>query len=786
MKHSIIARKIYVTGIVQGVGFRPFIYQLARTHDLNGVVANTASGVSIHVEGAVEQVALFFRHIAELKPSLAHITDIASEDVMPEGYADFTISESRRQAQRSTLISPDVATCEDCIREIFDPLDRRFGYPFTNCTNCGPRYTIIDDIPYDRPNTSMKHFVMCALCRAEYDDPYNRRFHAQPNACPVCGPVLTLHDSDGGVLETAGEAGGSDLIRTAVRLLKGGHILAVKGLGGFHLAVDAENPDAVARLRRKKCREEKPLALMAASPDDIRLFARVGPAEEALLRGFQRPIVLLEKRRPHTIAENVSPENRYFGVMLPATPLHYLMMNSEMSAIVMTSGNMSEEPIAIDNADAVLRLNGIADYYLTHNRDIRLRSDDSIVRPIGGAGRLVRRSRGYVPVPVFLRNNVPCILACGGALKNTVCLTKDNNAFLSQHIGDLENLRTLEFFTSTIDHMKRILDIEPRLIAHDMHPDYLGTRYAIEQTGAGQIAVPVQHHHAHIVSCMAENRIGGDVIGLAFDGTGYGMDGHIWGGEVLVASENTFERTAHMAYVPMPGGDAAAKAPWRMGVSYLYDAMGDGFREVDSPLFENTAEKDVDIVVRMIARNFNSPLTSSLGRLFDAVAAILGIRSHVYFEGQAAMALEMAACPDSILPEPSDVYSYALPQAFSGAFQPNAGAPIPSRPIIMGVVRDMAQGRDVSCISTRFHWTLIHLFSDVCDRIRGITGLNRVVLSGGVFQNAILLAGMDRMLTERHFDVYTHRRVPANDGGISLGQAVVAAHAVDQKPESQD
>lgn len=760
MTSLLSARNLRIKGIVQGVGFRPFIRQLAEQYNLKGVVANTSSGVSIHIEGIPEQLSLFCRNMTARKPPLAQITDIATQDARIAGYTNFTISESRQQASNNTLISPDVATCEDCLREVFDPADRRFGYPFTNCTNCGPRYTIIEEIPYDRPATAMKHFRMCARCQAEYDDPEDRRFHAQPNACPVCGPHVALYDGDGNMKRL------DDPVGATVRLLKAGFIVAVKGLGGYHLVVDAQNDTAVARLRQRKHREEKPFALMSASLERIHRFAYVDPAEAQLLTSIQRPIVLLEKRPSDLIAAGVSPENRYFGVMLPFTPLHCLLLDNAFAALVMTSGNLSEEPIAIDNADAFARLAGIADYFLTHNRDIYLRSDDSIVRHVGGIDQVIRRSRGYVPVPVFLGKNMPQVLACGAALKNTVCLSKGNHAFLSQHIGDLENPRTFDFFVSTIEHMKRILGISPMVIAHDMHPDYLSTRYAHEQKKTVGI-IPVQHHHAHVVACMAENRIDGEVIGLAFDGTGYGSDGNIWGGEVMIATEASFERMAHLAYVPMPGGEAAIREPWRMGVSYLYDAMGDAFRDIDLPILNIFDKSDIDVVARMTERRINSPLTSSMGRLFDGVAAILGIRSHVCFEGQAAMALETAAYADMRLLDHDDVYPYQLP--------PDGKLPISTRPIISAVLRDMQNGVPTARISARFHWTLIHMFSALCKQIHAHTGLSRVVLSGGVFQNAILLNGLTRLLTDMDFKVYSHSRVPTNDGGISLGQAVIGA-----------
>ena len=750
-----VARRLSINGIVQGVGFRPFVYQLARHYGLKGEVANTSHGVTIHIEGKEEKIHSFVRDLAEKSPPLAHITEISSSHEPAKGYETFTIKASKRQASRWTLISPDTAVCNDCIRELLDPTDRRYKYPFINCTNCGPRYTIIDDIPYDRPNTSMKHFAMCQDCRKEYDDPSNRRFHAQPNACAVCGPSVALYDNGHARVLAR------DPIERAAELLKEGHVLAIKGLGGFHLAVDAENSDAVIRLRQRKHREEKPLALMSYDLERIRRYARLEVDEQVLLTSPQRPVVLLKKRYPNPLSPEVSPHNNNFGAMLPYTPLHYLLLRCDFTALVMTSGNISEEPIAIDNDEAFQRLGTIADYFLIHDRDIYLRSDDSVVRRIDSATRFVRRSRGYIPVPVFLKDNVPQILACGAELKNCVCLTKGKNAFLSQHIGDLENLETYRFLELTVRHMKRILDIDPRIVAHDLHPDYLSTRYAQDQKGMQKIAV--QHHHAHIVSCMAENGLDGPVLGLSFDGTGYGPDDCIWGGEVLIVETHQFTRAAHLAYLPMPGGAAAIKEPWRMAVSYLYNVFEGEFLDLKLPLFHGLEKEHIKIITQMISKRVNSPQTSSLGRLFDGIAAILGLRKRVAYEGQAAMELEMTICTET-----EESYDYHWERG-KDSYQ------IPVGPIVRGVVKDIENGLQVSDISSKFHMTLIRLFSDLCTLLRQETGLDRVVFSGGVFQNARLLGGLRKALGERNFQVFTHSLVPTNDGGISLGQAVVAA-----------
>lgn len=756
MPDEIVARRLNVNGIVQGVGFRPHIYQLARSHQLMGEISNTSSGVSIHIEGSRENVDRFCKGFSFDLPPLAYITDIAQTPDTVRGLADFSILPSTAGLMRSTLISPDVSVCDDCLKELFDPADRRFRYPFINCTNCGPRYTIIDDIPYDRCNTSMKHFVMCEPCQSEYDDPQNRRFHAQPNACPVCGPRVTLHGSDGGLISC------ENPVEQAARYLKQGGILSVKGLGGFHLSVDACNTPAVERLRQRKHREEKPLAVMSPSLEIIQEYACIDSEEKALLNSFRRPIVLLRKKEPCPLSDAVSPRNNTIGVMLPYTPLHYLLLDQGFTALVMTSGNMSEEPIAIDNADAFARLSRMADYFLINDRQIYLRSDDSLVRRAAGADRVIRRSRGTVPVPVFLRRPLQPVLACGAELKNTVCLTSGNRAFLSQHIGDLENSATFDFFRMTIEHMKRILDIKPRLLACDLHPDYLSTRYALEAHQAGMDLVQVQHHHAHIVSCMAENRMQGKLIGLAFDGTGYGADGAIWGGEFLIADETSFERAAHLAYVPLPGGAAAIREPWRMAASYLHTVFGENMLDLDLPLLRDIEIKKLAFIQDMMVKDVNCPRTSSLGRLFDAVAAMIGIRYTVAYEGQAALELEMLAADGESVPYPYE-------------WVPEDGYQILPHPIIRGVVRDIENRVSPAVISARFHQTVIRMAAGLCRVIRQDTGLNRVALSGGVFQNALLLNGLIRELSAERFEVFSQALVPANDGGISLGQAVCAA-----------
>jgi hydrogenase maturation protein HypF len=603
----------------------------------------------------------------------------------------------------------------------------------------------------------MRTFAMCRACQEEYDDPADRRFHAQPNACWECGPKTSLHDRDGNAMLC------DDPIEACMLLLQEGAILAVKGLGGFHLVVDASNHAAVVRLRKRKHREEKPLAVMVRDMDAARAIAHISDEETRLLSCRQRPIVLLKKRRSHGLSSQVAPRNRYLGVMLPYTPLHCLLMEGPFRALVMTSGNMTEEPICIDNKAAFSRLKGIVDYFLAHNRDIYLRSDDSVLRVVDAIPRQIRRSRGYVPVPIFLPDemmNLPSVLAVGGELKNTICLTKGNRAFLSQHVGDMENLETLEFFSLTVSHLSRILEIEPEVVVHDLHPDYLSTRFARDQKERSVVAV--QHHHAHIVSCMAEHGLMGPVIGVAMDGTGLGLDGHIWGGEIIVSDLTSFNRKAHIAYVPLPGGDAAARHPWRMALIYLYNAYGKDLFNLSIPFVRDLNQTEASIVLKLALKGINSPLTSSCGRLFDAVSALLGLRRTIAYEGQAAVELEMAQAGRD-----EGVYPWEVSPEGGAWIMKTAG-------IIQGIVEDVERGEGRGAMARRFHNTLIRMLTEVCAKTREETGIEQVAVSGGAFQNATLLTGLIRTLEADGFSVYTHARVPANDGGLCLGQAVCA------------
>jgi len=762
-----VRRQIEVSGIVQGVGFRPYVYRLATGRRLRGTIRNTSAGVTIEIQGPAETVQDFVERLAAEAPPLARITSLAihelpCDDVPCNGDLDFRIVHSHEGEEVRTLISPDVAICQDCLREMFDPNDRRYRYPFINCTNCGPRFTIIRDIPYDRPSTSMAMFPMCPACLAEYENPLDRRFHAQPNACWECGPRVELWDKSGRRIECR------DPIVEAVSGLHAGLVVAVKGLGGFHLAVDATNSAAVALLRARKRRVEKPFAVMVP---DLRAAAEICELDDAaqtVLQSMQRPIVLLPKallpkKSPPVLSDEVAPFNRYLGIFLPYTPLHYLLLaEGGFKALVMTSGNLSEEPIAIDNREAVSRLHGLADFFLVHNRDILLRCDDSVVRVAGGITRQLRRSRGFVPVPVFLKDDQPSVLAVGGELKNTICLTKGKHAFLSQHVGDLENVESYSFFHEAIEHLERILEIRPEIIAYDLHPDYFSTRWALQQSGVELVGV--QHHHAHIASCMAENHLEGRVIGFALDGTGYGTDGNIWGGEALVAGYEDFERAAHFEYVPLPGGAAAIREPWRMAVSCLAHHFGREFLKLDIPFVRQLNQVKADLLLRMMEQGVNSPLTSSCGRLFDAVAALAGIRQEVNYEAQAAIELEMA------MTSSDEDTGYPMKLVLEGD-----SWIISTRPLFEALLDDLDRNIPVAAISRRFHNGLVAGFVELATLLRKKTDLNRVCLSGGTFHNVYLSERLEARLSEGGFEVFTQKEVPSGDGGLSLGQAVVAA-----------
>ena len=711
--------RIRLRGIVQGVGFRPFVHNLALRHGLNGFVLNSSAGLVTEVEGDAAKLASFRAALLTEAPPLAWIQDSEATELAPTGEAGFTIRDSLALTGEFALISPDVATCAECLRDIDDPSNRRYGYAFTNCTNCGPRYTIIRDIPYDRPNTTMAAFHMCAACRAEYDNPADRRFHAQPNACPDCGPAL------------------SGSIAEAQRRLAAGEIVAIKGLGGFHLACDARSETAVCRLRTRKKRSDKPFAVMTRYVEAI---AEASETDYAALRSPSHPIVILRARVNWPA---VAPGNPTVGVMLPYTPLHHLLFrDAPFDALVMTSGNLSEEPIVVDNREAETRLKGVADWYLTHDRDIYMRADDSVVRSFEGRARVLRRSRGYAPQTLDLGRNVPELLAVGGELKNAFCLTKGRHAILSQHIGDLENYETLVFLEETLGNLKKLFRVEPGAIAHDLHPGYLSTRYALGIEGLPKIGV--QHHHAHIASCMLENGLDGEVTGVAFDGTGYGTDGAIWGGEILSASYASFTRLAHIRYAPLAGGDAAVREPWRAALAYVERVKG-------------VPEQKQRVVRRMIETGLNTVQTSSCGRLFDAVAAIIGLRHEVNFEGQAAIELEAIA-----LDREERRYEFELREG-----------ELDFRPAFAEIA---ASREERGVIAARFHNTVAEAIVAACRE----ADLERVCLSGGTFQNMRLLGRVVPALRRAGFAVYLHEKVPPNDGGIALGQAAVAAATLER------
>ena len=756
-----VARKaIEITGIVQGVGFRPYVYRLANDCGLTGLIANTPAGVSIEVQGEAEAVERFLERLPKEIPPLAKITGLTPRSVEVQQETAFLIKASSTRAAAKALISPDVSVCEDCLRELMNPRDRRFLYPFINCTNCGPRFTIIHDIPYDRARTSMAKFKMCAACHAEYENPASRRFHAQPNACWDCGPQVSLLGADGARMDVA------EPIREAARLLQQGSVVAIKGLGGFHLACDAQNERAVAKLRERKRRVEKPFAIMVRRVQDASRFCVVDEFSKKLMSSFERPIVLLPRRPEVAFVPEVAPGNRFLGVFLPYTPLHHLLFQSgKFEALVMTSGNLSEEPIAIDNEEAVRRLSKIADAFLVHDREIVRRCDDSVVRVAVGQPQKLRRSRGFVPVPVQLEKEMQPVLAVGGELKNTVCVVRGSEAFLSQHVGDLEDLESHKFFEEAVQHLQRILETEPKVIAHDLHPDYFSAKWAQERTGVELVGV--QHHHAHVAACMAENHLDGKVIGVALDGTGYGTDGAIWGGEVLVADYAGFERAGHFEYVPLPGGAAAIHEPWRMAVSYLAKHYGKAVETLGLPFLAEVDPRKLSVVLQMMEREINSPRTSSCGRLFDAVAALLGLRGTVNFEAQAAIELEMAA-RDS-----ASEAAYPLDLELHGTTWQ-----IGTKPLFDWLLKDIRQQASVADISRKFHNGLALVFVDTAERIRDRTQLNRVCLSGGCFLNALLLETMITEMKERSFEVFFHTEVPAGDGGISLGQAVIAGRRV--------
>jgi hydrogenase maturation protein HypF len=778
-------RGVLVNGVVQGVGYRPFVYRLALEEGLAGFVGNDTGGVTIEIEGPGERVEAFLVRLRSEAPPLARIDSVAVSELTPLGVlggeAGFRIAASAVRGRASTGIPADAATCPDCLRELFDPADRRYRYPFLNCTNCGPRFTITRRIPYDRPQTSMASFPMCAACQREYDDPLNRRFHAQPNACPECGPQVW-------VVQTADHAAlfGEDAVEQTIRLLTAGRMVAIKGIGGFHLSVDATNQAAVMRLRERKRRYGKPLAVMVRDLDAARAVCALTAAEELLLATAARPIVLARRRAGCGIADGVAPGIPWLGIFLPYAPLQHLLFadsffaGSSLRALVMTSANLSEEPIAIDNDEALARLGGIADAFLMHDREIFERADDSVAAVVNGAPQLVRRARGFVPLGVALPFDAEPMLAVGGHLKNVFALARGRFAYQSQHVGDLENLTALDFFRESLDHLMRTFEIEPQAVAHDLHPGYLSTAWAKEWARErGLQTIAVQHHHAHVAGCMAEHGLTGEVIGLALDGTGYGTDGKVWGGEVLLArldgaNQAGFERFAHLEYVPMPGGEAAIKEPWRMALAHLR-AAGFDAADAETRTLAGAREKEARVVARMMERGVNAPLTSSLGRLFDAAAAVVLGRRAVDYEAQAAIELEGAALDEPCEPAaPDDAMGYRMEFA-GGDWARREPVRIGAARLWRELVEDLRRGVNKARMAARFHSGVAEGFARAAVLARSATGVDRVALSGGCMHNRRLARLLRMKLESEGFEVFEHAQVSPGDGGLSYGQIAVSS-----------
>jgi hydrogenase maturation protein HypF len=745
--------RLRIEGTVQGVGFRPHAYRLASALGIGGYVLNDERGVLLEAEGDDMSVARFVARLRDEAPPLAQIDRVVSEEVALCGDDGFRILASGRDGEPHAFVAPDAATCDDCLAELFDPADRRYRYPFVNCTNCGPRLTIVRGVPYDRPSTTMAGFAMCGLCQSEYDDPADRRFHAQPNACPDCGPTARL-----------GDAVGEEALGAASAALREGRIVAVKGVGGYHLACRADDERAVATLRARKHREEKPFALMAPDLDAARAMVELGPAEEALLLGRERPIVLAPRRPGACVATAVAPGSCDLGVMLPYSPLHHLLLADVGAVLVMTSGNISDEPIAYEDDDARARLGAIADHVLTHDRPIHTRTDDSVVRARrAGAPLLLRRSRGYVPVSVELPLDAPPLVACGAELKATFCVAKRRNAWVGHHIGDLQNLETLTSFRDGIAHFQELFAVTPEVVAHDLHPDYLSTTYALEREGVELIGV--QHHHAHLAACLAEHGETGPAVGAIFDGTGLGTDGTVWGGELLVGDLVGFERVGHLHPVRLPGGDQAVREPWRMACAWLQEALGE--RPPLPASLARAVEPSRWAAVASLARTGTAaPLTTSMGRLFDAVAALAGLRAVVTYEGQAAAELEGAAAGVA------QADAYPLPIAEGPSIVLDA------RATVLAVMRDVAEGASVAIVGARFHAAVAAAAARACSIAARRRGLTTIVLSGGVFQNRLLVDATTALLARDGLRVLVPERLPPNDGGISYGQAAVAAARV--------
>ncbi len=761
--------ELRIQGIVQGVGFRPHVFRTARHLGIKGTVANTGEGVVIVAQGPSDRLRSFVSALSKNAPPLAKIDSLEQKDLGNQpGFKSFSIIPSSAGKERSTLVSPDMATCNDCLRELFDPKDRRFNYPFINCTNCGPRYSIINSLPYDRPNTSMRAFRMCPVCKKEYNDPLDRRFHAQPNACWSCGPRLSWHSSEGTRLEV------KDPVKEAARALAQGKIVAIKGLGGFHLACNALSDKAVSRLRMRKSRPHKPLAVMVRDLERAGLIAEISRQEERLLYSSERPIVLVKKKRGGPLSQFISPNIDSVGIMLPYTPLHHLLLNHSIcpEALVMTSGNPCGQPICKDNQEAIDKLGDIADYFLLHDRDIVTRVDDSVIRFMADAPRMIRRSRGFVPSPIPLKTELKMALACGAFLKNTVCISRGNQAFLSQHIGDLEYYEAQGLFEEVIEHMKLLFEIQPELVVLDLHPDYPSTRYG---QGLGIQTAMVQHHLAHAASVIAEHQIGEPLMGVIMDGTGLGTDGTIWGGEILYVDPRNFhwQRLAHLRPFPLPGGDKAAMEPWRVACSALLTTFGDDGldKRILPGALSEISEETRNLLSQMIRSGINCPKSSSCGRLFDAASALLGTRLYSTYEGQGAMEIMTLAL--SVYSRDNIFKSLAEKCTSFNVTVSSPCLELDWTPIFKDILRQMKKGLPRSQIALNFHIGIIAIFASAVRHLSNKTGIKTIVLSGGCFQNLILLEGLIEILDGFGLKSFTNQRVPANDGGISLGQALV-------------
>jgi len=753
---NIERRKIEIRGIVQGVGFRPTVYRLAKKHTLKGFVLNDSKGVTLDIEGSPEGINSFLEELKKNPPPFSNIEAITSKKLTPKNFREFNIIESEERKEKKTLVSPDIAICKDCKKELLDSKDRRYKYPFINCTNCGPRFTITKGLPYDRKNTTMKKFKMCEKCRTEYTNPENRRFHAQPNACGDCGPHLKLLNGKGKEIK------GNPIDKT-IKFLKEGKIVAVKGLGGFHLACNAEDKIAVETLRKRKKRPYKPLALMAKDIPVTSKFVDLSSKEKELLKNPRAPIVLLEKKKNCVLPENIAPNNNYLGFMLPYTPLHVLLLEN-LEVLIMSSGNKKDEPIVFDNENAVERLGGIADYFLVHDRDIWIQADDSIARVVNGETLLLRRGRGYAPGP--LRSPVKSkkkIIGFGAHKHNTFSISRDDEIFISHYIGETDNIETIKAFERGIKHFINFFDIPPDIAAVDFHPEYEATKFGKKWAKKNRNPlIEISHYHAHVASCLLDNGVDEKVIGVTWDGTGYGSDGKIWGGEFLIADLKEYERKAHLKYIPLPGGDMAVKEPWRMGSTYLYKTFGKDFLNLDIDFVRRLDKRKWEVIKNMINKGVNSPENSSIGRLFDAVSSILGIRDTATYQGQAAIELEM-------------IVEKSVRECYKFRIKKDKNIYIlDPKPVIEAIVKDIESGVTKEIISAKFHRGLSGMILEVSNLLREETGINIVCLTGGVFQNIVLRKEATAKLQEGKFKVYNHKKIPPNDGGISAGQVAIA------------